>query len=86
MNVHKNARLAPLGRAVVIRRIEQEGWPVARAAEASGVPRRTAYRWLARFRSEGEAGLQDRSSRPHHTPRTNGKAERFIQSSLRQWA
>ena len=48
MNVHKNARLAPLGRAVMITRIEQEGWPVARAAEASGVSRRTAYRWLAR--------------------------------------
>mgnify|MGYP006275639065 CR=1 FL=1 len=48
MNVHKNARLAPLGRAVMITRIEQQGWPVARAAAASGVSRRTAYRWLSR--------------------------------------
>lgn len=36
MNVHKNARLTPLGRAVMISRIEDEGWPVKRAAEASG--------------------------------------------------
>lgn len=68
MNVHKNARLTPRGRAVMIKRIEEEGWPVARAALASGVSRRTAYRWLARFRSQGEAGLQDRSSRPHVCP------------------
>ena len=68
MNVHKNARLAPLGRAVMISRIETEGWPVARAAAASGVSRRTAYRWLARWRAEGEAGLLDRSSRPHACP------------------
>jgi hypothetical protein len=68
MNVHKNARLAPLGRAVMISRIETEGWPVARAAAASGVSRRTAYRWLARWRAEGEAGLVDRSSRPHACP------------------
>ena len=52
----------------MISRIEQEGWPVARAAAASGVSRRTAYRWLARWRAEGEAGLLDRSSRPHACP------------------
>lgn len=68
MNVHKNARLAPLGRAVMISRIEEEGWPVGRAAEAAGVSRRTAWRWLSRFRAEGEAGLVDRSSRPHSCP------------------
>jgi transposase InsO family protein len=67
MNVHKNARLAPLGRALMIERIEQQGWPVSRAAEASGISRRRAYTWLARYRS-GEQGLQDRSSAPHRRP------------------
>ncbi len=38
------------------------------AAEAAGVTERTAYRWLRRFRSEGEAGLTDRSSAPHRLP------------------
>jgi len=33
----------------------------------------------------GELGLKHRFTRPY-TPRTNGKAERFIQSALREWA
>ena len=68
MNVHKNARLTPLGRAVMISRIEDEGWPVARAATASGVSRRCAYRWLARYRQGGERWLGDRSSAPRRCP------------------
>jgi transposase InsO family protein len=69
MNVHKNARLTPLGRAVMILRIEDEGWAVARAAEASGVSRRTAYRWLDRHRRGGERRHHDRSSAPRRCPR-----------------
>ena len=67
MNVHKNARLTPCGRAVMVERIER-GWPVARAAEASGVSARTAYRWLGRRR--GGEGLCDRSSAPRRSPRS----------------
>jgi len=63
MNVHKNARQTPRGRAVMITRIEVDGWSVERAASAAGVSRRTAYRWRARYRRDGEAGLADRSSR-----------------------
>jgi hypothetical protein len=33
-----------------------------------GVSRQCAHRWVARFDAEGMAGLQDRSSRPHHMP------------------
>ena len=69
MNVHKNARLAPLGRALMIDRIERQGWSVARAAEASGVSRRCAYTWLDRHRRGGERSLQDRSSAPRRCPR-----------------
>ena len=32
-----------------------------------------------------ELGLKHRRTRPY-TPRTNGKAERFIQTALREWA
>lgn len=39
------------------------------AAEAVGVSRRTDHKWLARFAAEGQAGLQDRSSRPHPSPK-----------------
>ena len=69
MNVHKNARLTPTGRAVMISRIEDEGWPVRRAARAAGVSARTAYRWLGRHRLGGERRLHDRSSAPRRCPR-----------------
>ena len=69
MNMHNNARLTPLGRAVMIRRVEEEGWPVKRAAQASGVSTRTAYEWLGRHRRGGERRLHDRSSAPRRCPR-----------------
>ena len=65
---YRNARLTPFGRRLLVDRIETLGWPVASAAAAVGVSRQTAYRWLTRFRSEGDAGLEDRSSRPHSCP------------------
>ena len=68
MNIHKNARLTPAGRAVMIGRIEM-GWPVRRAAEAAGVSERTAYTWLGRHRQGGERRLCDRSSAPRRCPR-----------------
>jgi transposase InsO family protein len=37
-------------------------------ATALAVSERTVAKWLARYRAEGEAGLADRSSRPHHLP------------------
>jgi len=75
MNVHKNARLTPCGRAVMVGRIER-GWTVVRAAEASGVSARTAYRWLGRHR-RGE-GLTDRSSAPRGSVR-NVPVERIAE-------
>lgn len=75
MNSHKHARLTPKGRALLISRVLQQGWTVAAAAEAAGISRRTAYKWLARFKAEGAAGLLDRSSRPRCSPRACSAAE-----------
>lgn len=61
---HRNARLTPAGRRILVDRIDAQGWPVAVAAESMGVSRETAYRWLRRWREQGPAGLVDRSSRP----------------------
>ena len=66
--VHRNARLTEFGRLLLVQRITELGWPPAQAAESLGVSRATAYKWLGRYRSEGPAGLADRSSRPHHCP------------------
>ncbi len=70
MNVHKHARMTVHGRALLVRRIETEGWRVADAADAAGVSVRTASKWLARFRLGGEAMLLDRSSAPQRRPRS----------------
>jgi transposase InsO family protein len=76
---HPRAKLTPQGRKLLVQRVREDGWPVARAAEAQGVSRATAHRWLARFDAEGEAGLLDRSSRPHRSPgRLSRQRERAI--------
>ena len=63
MNIHENARLTFQGRKTLIERISRIGLEAA-AADA-GISERTARKWLARHRAEGEAGLFDRTSRPH---------------------
>ena len=65
MNVHKNAKLTPRGRAVIVRRVLEEGQTPQAVATACGVCERTVRKWVARFRAEGSQGLRDRSSRPH---------------------
>ena len=65
MNIHENARTTPVSRALLVHRVRHQGWTAARAAEAAGISRRTAYKWLERYRDEGRAGLRDRSSRAH---------------------
>src|SRR6201991_1816547 len=63
MNVHKNARLTPHGRERIVRQVESGQTPKA-VGEAAGVCPRTVRKWVFRYRSEGLAGLRDRSSRP----------------------
>ncbi len=67
--VHPRATLTPRGRLLLVRRVEEHNWPAAQVAEAAGVSRATVYKWLRRFRNEGQPGLQDRTSRPKRSPR-----------------
>ena len=69
MKLHGNARTCPNSRRLLVERVLVEDWSVTAAAAAAGVSERTVWRWLARFRAEGEAGLLDRSSRPQRSPR-----------------
>ncbi len=64
MDLHANAKLGPKGRLVICRRVIEQKWSLAEAAEAAGVSERTAGKWVRRYRSEGESGLLDRSSAP----------------------
>lgn len=76
---HRMAKLTVAGRLLLVTRILVEGWSVTAAAEAQGVSRKTVYRWLGRYRSEGRRGLVDRSSRPTSSPkRTCGALETWV--------
>jgi len=68
MKLHGNARTCPKSRRLLVERVERESWSVTAAAEAAGFSERTVYRWLRRWREEGERGLVDRSSAPHSIP------------------
>ncbi len=61
MNIHKNARLTPIGRERLVREVASGQTP--QAARAAGVCPRTVRKWVARYKAEGLAGLADRSSR-----------------------
>ena len=60
---HRNARLTPHGRRLLVDRV-RSGQPVAHVAKAMGVSRQCAHRWINRFDDAGDDGLEDRSSRP----------------------
>jgi transposase InsO family protein len=64
------SQLSPYGRWLLVQRVLVDGWPPSVAAESMGVSRATTYKWLKRFREEGVAGLESRSSRPVSSPCT----------------
>lgn len=76
--VHAKPRLSPWSRLLLVQRVAA-GRPAAHVAAEMGVSRATAYKWLARYRAEGTAGLLDRSSRPRSCPtRTDPAVEAAI--------
>jgi transposase-like protein len=78
MKIHRNAKLHPSGRLLMCLRVIEQGWSLTEAAEAAGVSERTCSKWLSRYRSEGQAGLLDRSSAPSGFPtvRPSGSSRR----------
>lgn len=76
---HRNAPLSETGRLRLARCVVDEGWSLRRAAERFQVSPTTAARWAGRYRQIGAAGMVDRSSRPHRSPRrTPTRVERRI--------
>ncbi|MCY3805581.1 MAG: leucine zipper domain-containing protein [bacterium] len=65
---HRDAKLAAAARRAVAGLMLEGGWSVAAAAERFQVGAKTARKWRGRYLAEGEAGLLDRSSRPHGSP------------------
>jgi transposase InsO family protein len=87
-HLHRNAKLTPALRRLLVQRVRELGWRVTEAAEAAGVARQTAYKWLARHDTEGEAGLEDRSCRPHRLrcPTPRRLVQRMLQLRRRKKA
>ena len=76
---HANATLTPRGRLLLARCVVEQGWALRRAAERFQTSATTAGRWAGRYREQGEAGMHDRPSRPHRSPRrTPNRLERRI--------
>lgn len=72
MNIHKNARLTPHGRAEVVRQVLELGRSARSAGRDARVTERTVRKWVSRARA-GEP-LTDRSSRPHRSPQATPPA------------
>lgn len=81
---HRNARTTMHGRMLIVERYQQ-GWKQAHIAEAMGISRKCVHTWISRFAAEGEAGLQDRSCRPHRSPtKTPARVERQVVAARRK--
>ena len=78
MRLHANAALSLRQRERMVLRVIEHGWSLAKAAEVAEVSERTCSKWVARYRAEGDLGLLDRSSAPHHV--ANRTDERAVQA------
>lgn len=82
MDVHKNARSLPASRALLVVRVETQGWSLSAAAEAAGMSVRRAREW--RRRARDHESLLDRSSKPKHQPKQITDEERSRMIVLRR--
>jgi transposase len=69
MDIHQNVRLTPRGREALAETVLLQGVTLNSAAAEFKVSAETARKWVRRCHTEGLSGLQDRSSRPWHSPR-----------------
>jgi transposase len=69
MDIHKNARLTLRSRERLVQQVIVQARTLKATAAAFQVTAKTAAKWVQRYRVQGSAGLYDRSSRPHRSPR-----------------
>ena len=63
-------------RAEFVRLAQNNDATISQLCERFHISRKTGYKWLARFRAHGDAGLSDQSRRPSCSPaRTPGDVE-----------
>ena len=82
---HPNAPLTPKGRRRMVDCVLERGWTIEATAERFQVDAKTVRKWRDRFLAEGEAGLLDRSCRPHRSPdRTPRRLRRRVIAAASQ--
>jgi transposase InsO family protein len=69
MDYHHHARLTVHGREQMCRAVVEGRLGLCSAAAEHRLSRQSAGKWVRRYREQGVAGLRDRSSRPHTSPR-----------------
>lgn len=74
MDYHHHARLTMHGREQMCSSVVEGRLGLCAAAAEYKLSRQTASKWVRRYREQGVAGLQDRSSRPHRSPRQTPEA------------
>jgi transposase InsO family protein len=83
VTLHQNAKTCPASRVLMARRVLEEGWSLAAAAEAAGVSERRCWEWVRRYR-QGDHALADRSSAPRRVPHKTTAAREDAIRSLRE--
>jgi transposase len=79
MDYHQNARLTVHSREQMAKMVVAEGRTLKAAAAVFNVSAKTAAKWTRRYRQSGPAGLKDRSSKPHRSPRQTSST--FLEKS-----
>lgn len=81
---HPNAVLTPEGRRRMVALVLEERWSVEAVAERFQVDPKTVRKWCRRYQEDGQAGLKDRSSRPHRSPNQTSPERRDEVVELRR--
>jgi transposase InsO family protein len=79
--------MTPAGRLRMVKAV-LGGEPIRSVAQRHRTDRKTVRKWVGRYRAEGQAGLRDRSSRPHRSPKAiaRGTAQRVVILRRRRWS
>jgi transposase len=89
VNIHKNARLTPVGRLLTVDRVRQ-GEAAALVARSVGVSSRTLWKWIRRVQATGTrlGSTGDRSSRPRRLARQLPRYQRrqILRARHKRWS
>jgi putative transposase len=73
-------------RVEAVKLVVEAGVAVSEVAARNGVSRQAIYNWLEQYRADPEAGLNDRSRRPHTSPtRTPEDIEQRVIAERQRW-